>query len=168
MTQCTLCFLVRRDTRGEIYEVCLGKKKVGFGQGLWAGIGGKVKEKEALEDAVIRETKEEVGVVVKDIRKVAEIDFRFSHKPDWRQYVYVYIADDWEGEIAESEEMEPAWFNLAEIPYDSMWEDAQYWLPMILKGEKIKGIFTYGFDKGRDIIIEKVVVCLNNNNLIHT
>lgn len=150
----TLCFLVKRDTAGKITEVCLGMKKIGFGQGLWAGIGGKIKEGETIEEAVLRETEEEIGVKVKNIEKVAETDFQFPFKPDWSQYVYVYMTDSWDGEIAESEEMRPQWFKLDEIPYDSMWQDAKLWLPRVLNGEKIKGIFTYGQD---DHICEKEI-----------
>ena len=150
----TLCFLVKRDNNSKITEVCLGMKKIGFGQGLFVGIGGKIKEDESIEDAVIRETEEEILVKVKDIQKMAETDFRFPHKPDWSQYVYVYMTENWDGEIGESEEVKPQWFKISDIPYDKMWEDAKYWLPQVLNGEKIKGIFIYGED---DHIKEKQV-----------
>lgn len=150
----TLCFLVKRDASGKVKEVCLGMKKIGFGQGIWVGIGGKIKKDEAIKDAVIRETEEEICVKVRDIKKVAETDFRFPHKPDWSQYVYVYMTDSWDGEVGESEEIKPQWFRMNEIPYSGMWEDAQYWLPQVLSGEKIKGVFTYGRD---DCIFEKSI-----------
>lgn len=142
----TLCFLVRKDDDGKITDVCLGMKKIGFGQGIWVGIGGKIKEGETIEDAVIRETEEEILVKVKAIQKVAETDFRFPYKPNWSQYVYVYMTDKWDGEIGESEEIKPQWFVVDKIPYDKMWEDAQYWLPQVMNGERIKGIFVYGED----------------------
>lgn len=153
----TLCLLVKRDMGGKITEVCLGMKKIGFGQGLWAGIGGKIKDVETIEEAVIRETEEEIGVKVKNIQKVAETDFRFPHKTDWSQYVYVYMTNNWDGEIEESEEMKPQWFKLDDIPYDLMWEDAKYWLPQVLNGKRIKGVFVYGQD---DHIFEKEIKSL--------
>ncbi len=150
----TLCFLIKKGSDEKATDVCLGMKKVRFGQGLWAGIGGKIESGETIEEAVAREVEEEIGVEVENIQKVAETDFRFPHKPDWSQYVYVYMTDNWNGEIKESQEMRPEWFKLEEIPYDSMWEDAKHWLPQVLNGEKIKGIFTYGED---DHIFEKSV-----------
>lgn len=133
-------------------------KKVRFGKGLWAGFGGKIAEGEKIEEAAQREVEEETGVKVKDIQKVAETDFRFPDKSDWSQYVHVYLADVWDGEISESEEMKPEWFPVGEVPYDLMWKDAKFWLPQVLEGKKIKGVFTYGPD---DEIKEKNVEVSN-------
>lgn len=31
--------------------------------------------------------------------------------------------------------MRPQWFNIADIPYEQMWEDDKIWLPELLKGQ---------------------------------
>merc|ERR1711991_809011 len=41
------------------------------------------------------------------------------------------------GEIQESEEMDPKWIDLKDIPYKSMWSDDEIWLPKMLKEEEI-------------------------------
>lgn len=146
MMKMTLCFLVKKDDAGKIIEVCLGKRKSGVGQNLWVGIGGKIEDGETIENATIRETEEEIGVKPRDIQKIAETDFQFPYKPNWNQYVYVYMADNWVGEIKESEEIIPEWFKIDEIPYNRMWDDAKYWLPQVIRGQKIKGMFIYGED----------------------
>lgn len=61
----TLCFLLDGD------KVLLGLKKKGFGQGKWLGIGGKVEEGESVEEAAKREVKEEIGVTLRDMEKIA-------------------------------------------------------------------------------------------------
>lgn len=153
MTDKTLCFLVRKS-KGEIAEVCLGLKKKGFGQGLWAGIGGKVGDKlqETTKDAAVRETAEEIGVAVNQLQKVAEITFLFAEKKAWNQRVHVFVCETWQGNPKESEEMKPQWFIVTAVPYHKMWEDAQHWLKEILQGKTIKATFTYD---GKLKVVEK-------------
>ena len=45
-----------------------------------------------------------------------------------------------------TEEMLPKWFNFDKIPYEKMWEDDYYWLPIILRSQKVKGKFIFGKD----------------------
>jgi len=138
--QRVLCLLTKEG------EILLAEKKDGFGQGKWTGVGGKIEEGETLEEAVCRETLEEIGVTLISFHKVALLDFIFPSKPDWSQRVSVFIAKEWEGELRESEEMRPQWFNINSLPWRSMWDDYSYWLPRILKGECLEAVISYGSD----------------------
>ncbi|MBT4022611.1 8-oxo-dGTP diphosphatase [archaeon] len=134
-------------------------KKTGFGKGKYLGIGGKVEEGETIEQAAIREVQEEIGVVVKNIKKVGTLNFYFPfvEKPQkWNQKVHIFITENWEGEIIESEEMKPSWFNKKELPFDSMWSDAPYWTPLILDNKKIHAEFM--FNKELEIIENIVLI----------
>lgn len=138
LRQTTLCLLVRND------EILLAMKKRGFGEGHWNGVGGKLNPGEGIEEAAIRETKEEIGVTAKSLQHVADLHFYFEDLPlekDWNQQVVVYLVNDWEGEPTESEEMAPQWFKHSEIPYDLMWPDDIHWLPKVLNGKKINAHF---------------------------
>lgn len=139
----TLIFLVKR-TDGNITEICLAMKKRGFGKGRWNGVGGKVEAGESIEQAAAREAKEEISVTVAALMKVAELSFTFPHNPSFDQLVHVYLTDTWDGSPAESEEMDPRWFMVGAIPFDSMWPDDEFWLPNVLAGDKIRGAFTFG------------------------
>jgi 8-oxo-dGTP pyrophosphatase MutT (NUDIX family) len=154
MRNATLLFMVKRSDGGEVTEVLLAMKKRGFGEGRYNGVGGKVNEGESIEDAARREAHEEVGVTVRDIRKVAELTFTFPHSQSWNQVVHAYICDSWVGEPAESEEMAPKWFATEDIPYFKMWPDDIFWLPQVLEGKLIKASFT--FVEG-DIVKDKSV-----------
>lgn len=154
MRHATLLFLLRRTPDGTPSEICLAMKKRGFGQGRWNGAGGKVDNGESIEDATKRETKEELGVEVGDIIKIAELDFAFAHKPEWNQTVHVYFCTEWTGEPLESEEMAPKWFDIAQIPYNDMWPDDIFWLPRVLAGDKVKAGFVFG---EKDVILEQYV-----------
>lgn len=65
----TLAYLVKEN------EICLALKKCGFGEGNWNGFGGKVEGGESVGEGVIREIKEESGVVREyDLEKVAVVE----------------------------------------------------------------------------------------------
>ncbi len=127
-------------------KILLGMKKRGFGVNKWNGFGGKVIEGEEIESAAIREVFEEIGVKIKKLEKFGEIEFYFPHKSEWNQVVHVFLARDWEGEIKETEEMKPKWFDINSIPYEEMWVDDKFWLPQVLEGKKIKAKFVFGQD----------------------
>ncbi len=144
MQQATLCFLVNQEEQ----KILLGMKKRRFGAGKYNGLGGKPDGDESIEEAAVRELREEasVDVALESLYKVAELTFYFSQKPEWNQVVHVYLIYQWEGTPQESEEMRPEWFRFTDIPYDRMWKDDSYWLPLIIQGKKVKGTFTFGED----------------------
>ena len=142
MRNATLLFLIKKS-EGRISEICLAMKKRGFGAGRWNGVGGKPLEGERIEETTIREAKEEIGIHAKSINKIAELSFSFPHKPDWNQTVHTYFSEEWEGEPTESEEMNPKWFNIKEIPFSEMWPDDILWLPQVIGGNLLKGEFIF-------------------------
>jgi mutator protein MutT len=146
---CTLLFLIRND------EILLAQKKRGFGAGHWNGVGGKIETNETIEQALVRECQEEIGVTPKTYRKVAEHDFLQQESDPWRMYVHVYLCDAWDGEPQESEEMAPQWFNMSDIPYDDMWSDDEFWLPLVLKGKLLRGNLT--FDRNDNLLTHDII-----------
>ena len=155
----TLCYLVSGN------KVLIAMKKRGFGQGKLNGVGGKAKEGESIEQAMLRETAEEIGVRLKSYRKAGTIDFYFtvsSEDKDWNQRVHVFIADKWEGEPSESEEMKPEWVDKDKIPLDRMWPDDRYWLAKALGGKRIRAAFLFDGDEN---IIDHYVVEQDSINI---
>ena len=155
MKQATLCFLLKEGDEGRELLLCL--KKLGFGKGKWNAAGGRfdlAKGDKDIADTAIRETEEEINIKVKEFEKVAVFDFLYPEEKEWNQRVHVFFCSNWEGEPKESEEMAPRWFKEKEIPFDKMWADDKFWLPRILKGEKLKGRFLF---KTRDVIAEKII-----------
>tara|TARA_Y100000114_G_scaffold104614_1_gene97868 strand:- start:1144 stop:1617 length:474 start_codon:yes stop_codon:yes gene_type:complete len=134
----TLSLLFLRNNE----EILLAMKKRGFGEGRWNGVGGKVEEGETVEAAMVRETQEEIGVTPTQYEKVADIRFdEFFKGEPTLMHVHVYIATEWEGTPAETEEMAPKWVPIKEIPYAAMWQDDPYWLPEVLDGKKLSADF---------------------------
>jgi len=130
----SLCFLVNGDS------ILLGLKKRGFGAGKLNGVGGKLKGKESIEECSIRETHEEIGVVIKKMKKAGVIKFYTSDLSEadiFNQEVHIFVVSEWEGTPSESEEIRPAWFNKNELPFEKMWPDDPYWLPQVLAGKYV-------------------------------
>ena len=84
---------------------------------------------------------------VAGIDKVGEIDFVLK-KEEMSVKMHVFLVHAWKGEVVETEEMRPGWFNPDEIPYQQMWESDSEWLPIILRGKKIKARYTYVHEGG--------------------
>lgn len=122
MTEATLLYL----QNGE--RVLLGRKKRGFGEGLWNGIGGKVQPGETIYNTLVRECQEEIGVTPRDCRKVGTLAVMC-----YEMLVHIFTSRSWEGNPVESEEMQPRWFANRLVPYENMWPTDRFWLPRTLQ-----------------------------------
>jgi 8-oxo-dGTP diphosphatase len=129
-------------------ELLLGFKKTGFGAGKWVGIGGHVEDGEAAVDATAREVAEETSLVVTpaDMVHMACLSFVFPNRPSWDQTADVYVTASYAGEPEESDEVSPRWFATQSLPFDGMWDDAKYWLPVVLAGERVVATITFADD----------------------
>jgi len=123
-------------------NVLLGMKKRGFGQGRWNGFGGKVEPGERIEDSVVREVREEAGIIPKGMRKRAVFEFEYENADELFE-VHLFSAPDIEGDLKETEEMRPQWFAHSEIPFKDMWPDDAYWFPLFLAGKNFRGQFRF-------------------------
>jgi mutator protein MutT len=149
MLETTLC-LLKKDNK-----ILLAMKKRGFGEGKYNGVGGKIESVETPEEAMIRETEEEILVTPTKYEKVGIIEFDEFYKGKKEKVMFhLYIASKWQGEPNESEEMKPEWFDIKNIPYDRMFPDDKYWLPLILEGKKIRAYFH--FDENWNILSSNV------------
>lgn len=152
----TTLLLLRREN-----QILLAKKKRGFGTGKYNGVGGKIEPGETIEQAMIRECEEEIFVTPIEYEKMGTIEFIEFMKGEKTNVIFhLYIAKKWIGEPKESEEMLPNWFDLDKIPYDEMFKDDSYWLPVVLKGKKIKAFFE--FDEEWNLLSYKIEELENN------
>ena len=142
----TLVFTVRGA------EILLINKKRGLGKGKVNGPGGKVDPGETPEQSAIRECREELHIEVDELEYCGEHRFQFTD--GYSIHVYVYRTHVFEGEPTETEEAEPLWVPLDRIPFDLMWEDDKYWLPMLIRGEKFQTRWIFDGDRMVDYQIE--------------
>lgn len=148
-----LCFLIQGDS------VLLAKKKRGFGEGKWNGVGGKVKPGEENRIAAVREILEEIGVAVA-VDNLAEsglVKFRYVDLPNSANNTVIYVVKKWEGEPKESGEVTPQWFKIGEIPFGKMWPDDKFWLPLVLSGRTIDARVAYLADR-KSLVAKRIEV----------
>lgn len=98
-------------------KVLLGKRKGSHGAGEWAFPGGHLEYMESFEDCARRETREETGIEIKNIRFVCVGNIK-KYPPAHR--VLIGLAADWasgEPKLMEPEKCEGwEWFDLDNLP----------------------------------------------------
>jgi 8-oxo-dGTP diphosphatase len=124
--------------------VLLGYKLCGFGAGKVMGIGGHVEAGESVRECAVREVLEETGLTVdpSGLSWRAELTYLCPAQPALDAVVTVFFGARWEGTPVPSAEIRPVWFPIANPPLDRMWDDEGYWLPRVLRGERLTAVFT--------------------------
>jgi 8-oxo-dGTP diphosphatase len=128
-------------------SILLIYKKRGLGHGKVNGPGGRLESGETPVDAALRETSEEVGLALRNPREHATLQFRFTD--GYCLEVFVFVTREWSGEVVETDEAEPLWTPISEIPYDRMWADDRIWLPHVLADRYVEGRFIFDGDTMR-------------------
>jgi 8-oxo-dGTP diphosphatase len=143
-----LCFVVKGN------RILLIRKKRGFGAGKINGPGGKIDPGETAMQSAIRETFEELGVTPLGLREAGQLFFEFLD--GMRLHCVVFAAEDVDGEPCETDEAVPLWTLLDAIPYDEMWADDRFWLPLLIRGERFRAAFIFDGEKLLDRRIEVI------------
>lgn len=151
MRDTSLVYLLDRENR-----VLLGRKRRGMGVGKWNGFGGKIEPGETMRQCAVREFREESGLEVRpeDLDLMADLYFDQPSDGTWSHGGMVYFVRRWQGVPRLSEEMEPRWFSLDQLPYEEMWEADRIWLPRLLAGKQLRGTILFAPDG--DHVIDSV------------
>ena len=98
------CALVDSDGRVLLTERPAGKTMAG----LWEFPGGKVEAGERPEETLIRELKEELGIVVQEAC-LAPLAFASHGYADFHLLMPLYVCRRWEGMVTAKEGQRLAW-----------------------------------------------------------
>ena len=152
MREATLCHPLRGA------ELLLIRKQRGPGAGNLVAPGGKLEDGETARECAVRETREEVGLEVRALDKRGELRFVFGEEPF--MFVHVFLTRDFVGRPQETDEAVPRWIDTDDPPYEEMWDDDRYWLPLLLDGQQFRGEFFFDSD-GEDVLEYDLVTGLD-------
>lgn len=139
MKLATLCY-VQKD--GKTLMLYRNKKENDYHEGKWNGLGGKFEPGESPEDCAIREIKEEAGLNVKSLKLKGFITFpMFDGKEDW--YVFLFVIDDFEGELIDSPEGMLKWIPNDELEKLNLWEGDKIFIPWLFQDKFFSAKFNY-------------------------
>ena len=129
----TLCYLERDDAYLMLHRV---KKEDDYNHDKWIGVGGKFERFESPEDCLLREVKEETGLTLTSYRLRGVLTFVYNDDDAEMEYIFLYTADGFTGELIECDEGELAWVDKEEVPELPTWEGDRVFLNLLLSGEE--------------------------------
>ena len=126
MHNSTLCYIVKD---GKVLMLHRVKKKNDINHDKWIGIGGKFEPEEAPEECILREAKEETGLTLTSWRCRGVVTF--LQEGGEGEYMYLFTADDFTGELMECDEGDLQWVSLEFLDALPKWEGDQIFLDLL-------------------------------------
>ena len=124
--QTTLCYIEKDGCYLMLHRI---KKEQDENRDKWIGVGGKFEDRESPEDCVIREVKEETGLTLTRWQYRGIVTFVSN---EWgTEYMHLFTADGFEGEVKTCDEGELAWIAKAELLKLPMWAGDRIFLEKI-------------------------------------
>ena len=134
MHNSTLCYVTRGNDVLMLHRV---KKKNDINKDKWIGIGGKFEENESPDECLLREAMEETGLMLTSWQCRGIVTF--LTETGFGEYMYLFTADGFEGELKECDEGDLQWVSrdfLYSLPMwegdkiflDLLWQDAPFFL----------------------------------------
>ncbi len=134
----TLCYIEKDDKYLMLHRT---KKKKDINKNKWLGIGGKFEEGESPEECIIREVKEETGLILKNYQLRCIVTYVST---TWEtEYMYVFTSNDFMGDIIECNEGDLQWIDKKEVTKLNTWEGDKIFVEKLQKDSKF---FTVKFE----------------------
>ena len=126
----SLCYVKKGDQTLMLHRV---KKEKDANRGKWIGIGGHFEEGESPEDCVLREVREETGLVLTSYRFRGLVTFLSDQ---WEtEYMHLFTADGFQGEVGECDEGNLKWLTREEFQALPQWEGDRIFLELLEREE---------------------------------
>lgn len=126
MHNSTLCYILRGNDVLMLHRV---KKKNDINHDKWIGIGGKFEFEESPDECLLREAKEETGLTLTAWRCRGVVTF--LNEGGEGEYMYLFTADAFEGELIECNEGDLQWISRDFLDTLPKWEGDQIFLNLL-------------------------------------
>lgn len=122
----TLCYIEQDDKYLMLHRV---KKENDINKDKWIGIGGHFESGESPEECLLREVREETGLVLTSWKFRGIVTF-VSDK--WEtEYMCLYTADGFEGELISCNEGTLEWVEKSRVAELPIWEGDKIFLELL-------------------------------------
>ena len=125
----TLCYI---EKDGQYLMLHRTVKKNDVNKDKWIGIGGHFEEGESPEECLLREAMEETGLRLTSFRFRAIVTFIADGWPP--EYMCLYTADGFEGELRECDEGKLEWVKKSELDRLELWTGDKIFLDLLAAG----------------------------------
>lgn len=137
-----LATLIYIEKDGKVLMMFRDKKENDMHKRKYNGIGGKFESGESPEECMIRETKEETGLIPTKYRLAGISTYpKFFEDEDW--YVFIYHVLEFTGELIESYEGILEWIPIESLFNLNMWEDNKIFLDWLVQEKFFSSKFNY-------------------------
>ncbi|MBR4464189.1 MAG: 8-oxo-dGTP diphosphatase [Treponema sp.] len=113
----TLCYIEKDGSYLMLHRV---SKKNDINRDKWIGVGGHFEGGESPEDCLLREVKEETGLTLTEYRFRGLVTFLSDDDPP--EYMCLYTATGFSGEMISCDEGKLEWVPFEKIPELNLWE----------------------------------------------
>ena len=107
------------------------KKEHDINEGKWIGVGGHIEFAESPEECLIREVKEETNLTLTSYKFRGVVTFVSGD--ELCEYMALYTADGFEGEIKPCDEGELHWVKKSDLFDLNLWEGDKIFLKMLIE-----------------------------------
>ena len=122
----TLCYIEHDDSYLMMHRT---KKEKDINKDKWIGIGGHFEYGESPDECLLREVDEETGLTLTSYTARGVITFIYGEKVV--EYMHLYTADGFTGEIHECDEGELVWVPKEKVMELPIWEGDKIFLRLL-------------------------------------
>lgn len=126
----TLCYIEKDESYLMLHRV---KMQNDINKDKWIGVGGHFEPAESPDECLLREVKEETGLVLNSYRFRGIVTFvsREKGKEEVFEYMCLYTSNDFSGELIECDEGQLEWVKKSELKNLNFWEGDYVFLDLI-------------------------------------
>ena len=147
----TLCYIEKGNKYLMLHRI--SKKKDG-NKDKWIGVGGHFEKGESPEECLLREVKEETGLELTSYQFRGIVTFISDEWPD--EYMYLYTADKYTGDIGNCDEGELVWVEKEKIMDLNIWEGDKIFLKLLTENQPFFSLkLEYKGDKLVNTVLNK-------------